>query len=162
MNQLVLVTDADRRVADLFLKFLARLGYLTDGASDGIECLEKVRRFKPDVVVLDRELLWGGGDGVLECLSAEAQESRPAVVLTTRATDGPAEHLTAPVAACLQKPFGLSQLLKSIAAARQQRAGTQRTHDTVGIRRRRTRGSFRLIQSPQSSSPMTMKPSAPF
>ncbi len=118
MNPVVLVTDADREYADLLVQFLARQGYAAETASGGLECLDKLRRLSPEVLVLDRELPWGGGDGVLACLREDVPTPRPAVVLTTRDAEWPAERLDAPVVGCLRKPIHLAELLKSLAEAR--------------------------------------------
>jgi hypothetical protein len=37
-------------------------------ASDGLDCLKKLRRATPAALVLDLKLHWGGGDGVLAWL----------------------------------------------------------------------------------------------
>lgn len=112
----VLVTDADQDFAELAQMFLTRRGYVAETATGGLECLDKLRRLSPNVLVLDRELPWGGGDGVLAYLREERLSVAPSVVLTTREHDCPPELLGAPVVGCLRKPFALADLLVSIAA----------------------------------------------
>jgi response regulator of citrate/malate metabolism len=52
-----------------------------------LECLERLQDFAPDVLVLEPELPWGGGDGVLAVIH-EQPELRPAfVVLVSYARD---------------------------------------------------------------------------
>jgi CheY-like chemotaxis protein len=115
VRPVVLVTDSDPELADLFRLFLVEMGYVVETASKALECLERLRRNPPDVLVLDRELLWGGGDGVLARLREEGPVPVPAVVLTTGDDADPPEPLGAPVVACLRKPFTLAKLLKNIA-----------------------------------------------
>ncbi len=117
MNPVVLVTDANRKLVDLFDRFLTRRGYVVDSAVDGMECMEKLRQLCPDVLVLDRNLPWGGGDGVLACLRQERPATSPAVVLTTYDADCPPELLNGSVLGCLRKPFAPPELLRSIEAA---------------------------------------------
>ena len=49
---------------------------------NGNDCLRKLRQLTPAVVVLDLELRWGGGDGVLAWLRQESPGPRMPVVLT--------------------------------------------------------------------------------
>ena len=121
----VLVTDADRELTDVFRAYLLKGGYRVETASGGLECLQKLRQCSPDVLVLDRELPWGGGDGVLACLSEAGPGVSPAVVLTTRDIDSPDEPLDPPIVGYLRKPFALAELLKRIAAAHELQEGKQ-------------------------------------
>ncbi|MBI5759780.1 MAG: response regulator [Planctomycetales bacterium] len=53
-------------------------------ADHGLECLEVLHRFAPDVIVVEPELLWGGGDGVLAVISDRpAMRHVPVLVLTS-------------------------------------------------------------------------------
>jgi len=53
-------------------------------ADNGLECLDVLERFVPDVVVIEPELLWGGGDGVLAVISDMPElRSVPVLLLTT-------------------------------------------------------------------------------
>lgn len=52
-------------------EFLTRRGFDVCVASNGLECMELLREVRPDVVVLDWEMPWGGGDGVLALLQDE-------------------------------------------------------------------------------------------
>ena len=81
----VLIAEADRDLRDAYVQFLARLGFEIDTAADGLECLSKLRRFLPDVLILDLELLWGGGEGVRAILRDETQLRRKRVVLSSAA-----------------------------------------------------------------------------
>lgn len=66
---------------------LTQHGFQVTTADDGIECLDVLRRFTPDVVVVEPELLWGGGDGVVAVLRDKSEtRSVPVLVLTTDAS----------------------------------------------------------------------------
>ncbi len=122
MKPVVLVTNADPELRELFERFLVRKGHAVETASGGVECLDKLRRIFPDVLVLDQELPWGGGDGVLACLREDGPAPPPAVVFTTwNAAACPPGLLAQPVVACLEKPFAMAELLMSIRAVRQAR-----------------------------------------
>ena len=76
----VLLTDPDEFSATTYADCLRQRGAIVTTASTGLECLERLRDFVPDVLVLDPELLWGGGDGVLAVIH-EQPELRPAFVV---------------------------------------------------------------------------------
>ena len=117
MKPTLLIADSDAELCDLFKRFLIKRGYDVETASDGLDCLAKLRRATPAAVVLDLELRWGGGDGVLAWL----REERPgaAVILTATAGRGleASDILEPPVLGLLPKPFTLSALLEKVRSA---------------------------------------------
>jgi DNA-binding response OmpR family regulator len=119
MNQTLLIAEGDAELCHVYRRFFARRGWDVETASDGLDCVEKLRRVTPAVLVLDLELLWGGGDGVLAWLGEEGAKSGVPVVLTTSAGYPP--HLAAftapPVVDYLRKPFALTAILESVRSA---------------------------------------------
>src|SRR5215472_2155778 len=85
MKPTLLIADTDAELCDFYQKFLTERGYQVETASDGLDCLAKLRRVTPAAVVLDLELRWGGGDGVLAWLRKERAASGVAVILTATA-----------------------------------------------------------------------------
>jgi CheY-like chemotaxis protein len=79
----VLIAEADRDLRDDCVQFLDGLGFEIDTAADGLECLSKLRRLLPDILILDLELLWGGGNGVVGLLRKDTQLLRKRVVLSS-------------------------------------------------------------------------------
>src|SRR5262249_29864893 len=107
MRQRLLIAESDAELCNIYQKFLAKCGFDVETASDGLNCLEKLRQVMPEVLVLDRELSWGGGDGVLAWLREQNSATSAAVILTAtagHARDG-LEDLEPPVAKLLAKPF---------------------------------------------------------
>jgi DNA-binding response OmpR family regulator len=81
-SQRVLIADADSSLADCYRRFLAAEGFDVATAGDSSECLERLRSFAPDVLVLDPELPSGKGDEVLAIMhSADDVPTVPVVVL---------------------------------------------------------------------------------
>jgi DNA-binding NtrC family response regulator len=123
MKPTLLIADGDAELCELYQFCLTKCGYKVATASDGLDCLEKLHRVMPAVLVLDRDLHWGGGDGVLAWLREEGAPFRVPVVLTATDSYPPvvAEAVQPPVVTFLPKPFALAALLESVRAA----AGTK-------------------------------------
>jgi DNA-binding response OmpR family regulator len=118
MSPTLLVADGDAELCDLYRMFLTESGYTVETAVDGLDCLAKLRSVTPAVLVLDRDLRWGGGDGVLARLR-EAYEGLDVPVIFTTAGDrrtGPGD-VAPPVVRVLTKPFAMATLLESVREA---------------------------------------------
>ena len=116
MKPTLLIAQSDAELRDAYRRFLTGRGYDVETAADGLDCLEKLRRVAPAVLVLDRELRWGGADGVLAWLREEREGSGIVVLLTAAASYPPdaAGDVKPPVAGFLPKPFVLTALLDSV------------------------------------------------
>ncbi|HTU23561.1 MAG TPA: response regulator [Gemmataceae bacterium] len=119
MKPTLLIADGDAELCDIYHRFFAERGYEVETALDGLDCLTKLRRTMPAVLVLDHELHWGGGDGVLAWLREQRAPSRVRVVLTTTESDSAnvATDIRPPVVTLLPKPFTLTTLLENVRAA---------------------------------------------
>jgi DNA-binding response OmpR family regulator len=53
LNKRILVVDDEKSIATAVSYAFKREGYIIDTASDGEEALEKVKSFRPDVMILD-------------------------------------------------------------------------------------------------------------
>jgi two-component system response regulator MprA len=119
MNQALLIADGDAELCDVYRGFFACQGFDVKTALDGLDCVEKLRRVTPAVLVLALELRWGGGDGVLAWLREEGAKSGVPVILTIAAGSPP--HMAAftepPVVDHLCKPFALTALLERVRSA---------------------------------------------
>jgi len=119
MKPTVLIADGDAVLCAVYQNFLTGRGYNVAIASDGLDCLEKLRRLVPAVLVLDLDLRWGGGDGILAWLREEGAVSGVVVVVTATAADSLAidGDIQPPVIRFLPKPFALTALLESVCIA---------------------------------------------
>ena len=119
MKQTVLIADGDAELCDIYGGFLSDRGFAVETASDGLDCLAKLRQVSPAVVVLDRDLRWGGADGVLAWLREERSRCVVAVVLMATANVSPeiTDNIESPAVRFLAKPFALTTLLESVRAA---------------------------------------------
>jgi CheY-like chemotaxis protein len=114
MGPRVLIAESDAELVAFLQRFLTRRGYAVETAAGGLECLEKLHRFRPQVLVLNVQLLWGGGDGVLARLREGGDVPPVPVVLTGADGNGPDAP---PVVRRLLKPFSLADLLDSVHSA---------------------------------------------
>ena len=119
MKDRLLIADRDAELCELFRRYLTERGYEVETSTDGLDCLAKLRQVTPAALVLDLELLWGGGDGVLAWLREESSAPRIPVLLT--ATAAHPRNIAAfnepPVVDYLPKPFALAGLLERICSA---------------------------------------------
>jgi carbon storage regulator len=80
MSVRILIADRDEFLLAAYRKHLSQYGAVVATATTGLACMDRLRDFAPNILVLDPSLLWGGGDGVLAVMDAEP-EIRPASVL---------------------------------------------------------------------------------
>jgi DNA-binding response OmpR family regulator len=108
----VLIADADPALLEILQSFLRGRGHEVEMAGDGLECLSTLRRFAPDVLVLDRDLLWGGGDGVMAHMREDPSLADvPVIVLADQDISDKPGGLRA---GWLRKPYRFSDLLGRI------------------------------------------------
>jgi DNA-binding NtrC family response regulator len=116
MSSSLLIAEGDTELCEFYQMFLRKRGYEVETASDGLDCLKKLRQLQPAVLVLDLELRWGGGDGVVACMRQEHVQPTVPVILTATA-GSPPPVAEPPVVKFLPKPFPMTTLLDSVRAA---------------------------------------------
>jgi CheY-like chemotaxis protein len=84
MTHRVLLTDADTILLSMYRTFLTEQRFTVRTASSGLECMELLRKWRPDVLVLDSHLPWGAGLGVLALMREDPDVPVvPVLLLTT-------------------------------------------------------------------------------
>jgi two-component system response regulator AdeR len=86
-SPLVLIVEDEQEIADGLAGFLARAGYRTRHAGDGLSALEAFFNDQPDLVLLDLMLPGIGGLEVLRAVrgaEADWQRATPVIALTSR------------------------------------------------------------------------------
>lgn len=119
MKLRLLATDPDPILLQIYRAYFPKVGFDVATAGDALECLELLREFRPDALILSLGLKWGGADGILAIVREETV-MRPIPVLLT--TDGirPSKAvnlLIPPVVKLLEKPFRLRDLTTIIEAS---------------------------------------------
>jgi DNA-binding response OmpR family regulator len=81
----VLLADPDQGLLESYREFLSQDGFEVATATSGLDCVAKLRSFGPDVLVLEPELPWGQGEGVLAVMSEAGDLPRvPVIALSNR------------------------------------------------------------------------------
>jgi anti-anti-sigma factor len=85
----VLLADPDETLLVSNRVFLSRNGFEVATATNGLECLEQLRHFKPDVLVLEPDMSWGQGDDVLALMEEEGDVPHVPVLIVSGGYDTP-------------------------------------------------------------------------
>lgn len=119
MHTDLLIADADAELRELYERLSFILHCHVETAADALDCWHKLRRLSPDVLLIDVQIPWGGGDGVVFRLREDLQGAALPIVFVT-GTDPPeilSRQTGVPAVQCFQKPFRLSTLLECIGSA---------------------------------------------
>src|SRR5438874_9726220 len=111
----VLVVDDDPEIADTMAEVLDFEGYSVAIARDGVQAMDRIPKFVPDVILLDLMMPLMTGFEVLERLREQRNTTPVVVVSANQGYD--ASDLN--VAGKVRKPFSLTQLLDAVTAALQ-------------------------------------------
>jgi len=112
----ILVVDDKPQIRRIMRTTLTSAGYEVDDAKTGEEALEKVRAFRPDLVLLDINM--PGMGGLAACRTIRAETSIAIVMLTVRNSEADkVEALDAGADDFVTKPFSTPELLARIRAA---------------------------------------------
>src|SRR3954468_121641 len=79
MHVLIASSSAYRR--GLYQEAVQGLGHEASLAGGGVVCVAQIRRRRPDFLLLEAPLLWGGSDGVLEVLTESLDPPHPRVIV---------------------------------------------------------------------------------
>lgn len=112
MRSSILFVDHDIRLTDAVYRALSAKGHDITACTDALQCVTALHETAPCVLVLDREILWGGGDGVLEYLIRDQPLMPPMVVVTVDPNGKPLpDNLEPWVDMQLERPASLHDLL---------------------------------------------------
>lgn len=86
----ILVASASPFRREHYAAGLRRSGYSVGLADGGVNCLTQARQHRPDVVILEMSLPWGGSDGLL-ALRDEEPALRHAAIIFVESCKSPAD-----------------------------------------------------------------------
>lgn len=113
----ILVVDDDPDVIDIIAISLKDKGFNLEGANNGIEALEKLKKFSPDLIIVDINMPKMNGYELIKHLKKDAKfNTIPVVVVTgTYISEQDKQHgLTLGATKYLTKPFTIDSLVKEI------------------------------------------------
>jgi DNA-binding response OmpR family regulator len=85
MSQRVLIADSDEALLVIYREYLRQDGFRVATAASGLECIARLRDFQPHLLILELDLPWGRGEGVLARTAEESDLPRvPVIVLSVR------------------------------------------------------------------------------
>jgi two-component system KDP operon response regulator KdpE len=128
----ILVVDDEPQIRRIMRMTLTGAGYEIDDAKTGEEALEKVRAFRPDLILLDMNM--PGMGGLAACRALRADPEIAIIMLTVRNAEADkVEALDAGADDFVTKPFSTPELLARIRAALRRVPNTQASPPRIGV-----------------------------
>ena len=81
----ILVVDDEKNIVQLARLYLNKEGFQVEAAYDGAQALEKARRLRPDLIILD--IMMPEPDGLSVCKELRKTSNVPIIILTARSDD---------------------------------------------------------------------------
>lgn len=115
MNASVLLVDRDPALTEEVRRLMSHRSQQVKVCCSGVQCLEILKDFAPNVLVIDPEVLWGGGCGVLEWLICNESMIPPMVVIASDQQSPPLpEHLEPWVDLQIRRPKSAEDFLSFV------------------------------------------------
>jgi DNA-binding response OmpR family regulator len=114
----ILIVDDDQINLDFFDLMLSKLGFVVEKAGDGREALERVKRFYPDLIILDNIMPKMSGWEVTKILKGDPEFSGIPIIMFSALDDvkDKVEGFELGVDDYITKPFNFSEVLARIRA----------------------------------------------
>lgn len=115
MEQKILIAEDDLNIQELIIEFLTSQGYVVDSANDGLECIQKFKENKYDLIILDA--MMPNLDGFSTCKMIRRSSNVPIIFLT--ALDDENNEIKGFDLNCddyITKPFSFNILIKRVNA----------------------------------------------
>jgi DNA-binding response OmpR family regulator len=115
----ILIVDDEQLNLEFFEVMLSKLGFIVEKANDGVEALEKVKRFFPDLILLDNIMPRMSGWELTRALKGD-QKFRDIPIIMFSALDDVKDKLEGyelGVEDYITKPFNFSEVLARIRVA---------------------------------------------
>ena len=99
----ILCIEDDRLIGEMYVHSLQKAGYEVEAAKDGLDGIDRIDEFRPEVIVLDMFMPGPGGVVLLHELRSHTDLAKiPVIICSNSAADIPADAL---------KAYGVSRIL---------------------------------------------------
>ncbi|MDR1211822.1 MAG: response regulator [Spirochaetaceae bacterium] len=114
----ILIVDDESINLEFFDLMLSKLGFIVEKAGDGVEALEQVKRFLPDLIILDNIMPRLSGWEVTKTLKADPQYRQIPIIMFSAMDDvkDKVEGFELGVDDYITKPYNFSVVLARIRA----------------------------------------------
>jgi DNA-binding response OmpR family regulator len=114
----ILIVDDEKINLEFFEVMLSKLGFIVEEADDGVEALEKVKRFYPDLILLDNIMPRMSGWEVTKILKSDPKYQEIPIIMLSALDDvkDKVEGFELGVDDYITKPFNFSEVLARIRA----------------------------------------------
>ena len=114
----ILVVDDDVMNSDFFDVMLSKLGFTVDKAGDGVEALERLKKFMPDIILLDNIMPNMSGWELLKILKNDPRYKEIPIFMISALDDvkDKVESFELGVDDYITKPFNFAEVLARIRA----------------------------------------------
>jgi CheY-like chemotaxis protein len=114
----ILIADDDSISLEFFELMFSKLGFVVEEANDGIEALEKVKKFHPDLIILDNIMPKMSGWDVTKTLKGDPKFRGIPIIMLSALDDvkDKVAGFEAGVDDYITKPFNFSEVLARINA----------------------------------------------
>ncbi|MDB5185190.1 MAG: hypothetical protein JWN38_998 [Candidatus Saccharibacteria bacterium] len=92
MPHKIAIVEDDRSIADMYAFKLGHSGFLVQVARNGVEGLEMIKAFRPDLILLDLKMPIMPGDEMLEQLRSHEWGTEIKVIILTNISKDEAPH----------------------------------------------------------------------
>jgi DNA-binding response OmpR family regulator len=118
MNKKILIADDDEVTLEFFQLMLSKLGFVVEQAADGIQTLEKVRKFCPDLLIIDNIMPKMSGWEVTKTLKSDPKYNKIPIIMLSALDDvkDKVAGFEAGIDDYITKPFNFSEVLARINA----------------------------------------------
>ena len=120
----ILVADDETVIIDFFDVMLSKLGFIVEKCDNGLEVLEKVKKFQPDLILLDNIMPGMTGREITKTLKSDPSYKNTSIIMIS-ALDDVKEKVAgfeAGVDHYITKPFNFTEVLARINAVLRNRA----------------------------------------
>ncbi|HTN76891.1 MAG TPA: response regulator [Pirellulaceae bacterium] len=117
MSSRILLAHSDELLLDLYQSVFADDGRDVEAVTNALQCVRSLDMFQPDLLILEWELPWGGGDGVLALLQ-DQRANIPVLVTHRNMPDQQrAKFTNGALVTCLPRPLRIHTMRAAVERA---------------------------------------------